>query len=72
MKKRKNKKKAFTAENFRCKPPYVVSDYFLMRNVFGFPQAASRFLLYISALYHQTQTAADVPEVIRHAFEADG
>ena len=43
-----------------------------MRNVFGFPQAASRFLLYISALYYQTQTAADVPEVIRHAFEADG
>ena len=52
--------------------PYVVSDYFLMRNVFDFPQAASRFLLYISALYYQTQTAADVPEVIRHAFEADG
>jgi hypothetical protein len=43
-----------------------------MRNVFDFPQAASRFLLYISALYYQTQTAADVPEVIRHAFEADG
>ena len=69
--KRKNKHKA-TAENFRCKRLNVVSDYFLMRNVFDFPQAASRFLLYISALYHQTQTAADVPEVIRHAFEADG
>lgn len=72
MKKRKNKKKAFTAENFRCKRLMLFRTIFLMRNVFDFPQAASRFLLYISALYHQTQTAADVPEVIRHAFEADG
>lgn len=73
MKKRKNKHKAFTAENFRCKRLMLFRTiFFLMRNVFDFPQAASRFLLYISALYHQTQTAADVPEVIRHAFEADG
>lgn len=72
MKKRKNKKKAFTAENFRCKRLMLFRTIILMRNVFDFPQAASRFLLYISALYYQTQTAADVPEVIRHAFEADG
>lgn len=72
MKKRKNKKKAFTVENFRCKRLMLFRTIFLMWNVFDFPQAASRFLLYISALYHQTQTAADVPEVIRHAFEADG
>ena len=39
---------------------------------FRFSAGSQQILLYISALYYQTQTAADVPEVIRHAFEADG
>ena len=70
--KKKNKHKAFTAENFRCKRLMLFLTIFDAERFRFSAEAASRFLLYISALYHQTQTAADVPEVIRHAFEADG
>ena len=69
--KRKNKKKALqrriSGVNALC-----CFGLFFDAERFRFSAGSQQILLYISALYHQTQTAADVPEVIRHAFEADG